>query len=277
MHCTNCAELLADNTKFCGSCGNEVNRDSTNTASQSEPLSTNNTSAEKEPAENSSANGVSAGEVFGYVTAAIIASAFMAWYQLGDFWQTPSEQVEQSNVASTNPPSVDSAESTTATVASSALEFADARGEWYSNTFAAVMGGKDRQLWIRGSLRNISSDTLTNINCVATLDLRFSNGRKAQTTSNNLCSNSPGELDLDTSWTIKASNVAQIENRKTGGRELWQGPSVEAKFMDYEFSRVLMRLNVTANTPFGDRISATVFSGEIPAPNHRAAFTLTQN
>lgn len=320
MHCTNCGELLANNTKFCGSCGRETAQDSTNTAPQSEAPSTTDTSTVKEPVKHS-INRLSAAEGFGLFSIVIAGLAFVAWYELGDYWKDPNWTVVYSIAffvpwvalaalgfskkkgatisigsgliggclallvagyllpqenSSTNAPTARQEQSQkTAPAVISKLNFFDGRGEWYTNVANAALGGNNRQLWIRGSLRNLTSDTLTNVNCVATLYLRFSNGRDTQTSSNNLCSNSPSS-NLDTSWTIKASSTAHIENRKTGARELWQGPQVEGKFMDYDITRVVLKLHVTASTPFGDNISTTVFSGQIPAPSHRAAFILTQ-
>jgi len=157
----------------------------------------------------------------------------------------------------------------------SVFSFSDGRVEWYTSPMAEMMGNKTRSLWIKGDLRNNGSDTLTNINCVARMDVNFANGRNRIFESQNLCADTP-DPSLG-SWAIKAKQSAQIENREAGGRSLWQGPAVGEEFMDYDVDYVQLTINVSASTPFGDKTAEEVYSGRIPAPNHRAAVTLARN
>lgn len=268
MHCTNCGEQLTEESKFCGSCGTGVSQNTADASPQAEAQSPGESSTDK-PKTSPMVNGVIS-------LVSIVAIVFMVKYLYSDIRDTLGYNAAEERSARAAQ-AAQSTQSETAAVASNPdLKFVDGSVEWYTNTMNAAMGANNRQLWIRGNLRNTSADTLTGVKCVATLDLRFANGRKAQAKSNNLCSDAPPS-SLDSSWTIKASSAAQIENRKTGGRELWQGPQVDEEFLGYGFSTVLLTIHVTASTPFGDKISTTVFSGEIPPPTHRAAVTLAQN
>mgnify|MGYP001820943787 CR=1 FL=1 len=147
-------------------------------------------------------------------------------------------------------------------------------------------GDSDRRyLVIRGNLRNSSpSEAFASVVCTATVSVSFTNGKSVDVKSEDICGEAGGAAlafmgdssvaDL-TRLKLKPGETRKIDT-STGGQitAAMVSPLLNEVYASYPVSAAQLRIDVAAETAFGDRVTETVLQTSIPNPSHKARFDL---
>ena len=191
----------------------------------------------------------------------------------------PSAVVAGSNVSAPEPKTVQSPRH---------FNFSAGTGEWFSELALSVMAGDSdrRYLVIRGDLRNTSpSEVFVKIVCTATVSVKFVNGKSVDISSEDICGDAGGAALTFMTGDSSTADMTRLKlkpgeshkiDTSTGGQltAAMVSPLLNEMYASYPVSTARMKIELVAETAFGDRVRETLLQTNIPAPSHKARFTL---